>query len=58
MALRIAYFAWLRERMGRADEALQRPPGVATVGDLAAWLRDRDAAGQAAFADLRPCGRR
>ena len=46
------YFARLRERVGRAEEALALPAGVATVGDLAAWLRARDAAGAAAFADL------
>ena len=38
--------------MGRGDESLALPPGVATVGELAAWLRARDAAGTAAFADL------
>ena len=45
----ILYFAWLRERMGRTEERLELPPGVATVGALAAWLRDRDAPGEAAF---------
>ena len=50
--VRVLYFAWLRERAGRAEEALPLPAGVATVGDLAAWLRGRDAAGMAAFADL------
>ena len=50
--LRLLYFAWLRERMGRGEESLARPPDVATVGELAAWLRARDAAGAAAFAEL------
>ena len=45
------YFAWLRERMARAEETLPLPPGVATVGELADWLRARDSAGQAAFAE-------
>ena len=53
MALRIAYFAWLRERMGRAEETLDLPHGVATVAGLAAWLRERDDAGKRAFAELR-----
>lgn len=52
MAIRVLYFAWLRERMGRAEESLALPPGVATVGALAEWLRGRDDAGLAAFADL------
>ncbi|WP_158743270.1 molybdopterin converting factor subunit 1 [Acidisphaera sp. L21] len=50
--VRVLYFAWLRERMGCAEEQLEIPPGVATVGDLAAWLRARNAKGEAAFAEL------
>ncbi len=50
MTLRLLYFAALRERMGRAEERLPLPEGIATVGALAAWLRQRDAAGSAAFA--------
>jgi len=46
----ILYFAWLRERMGRSDEDLPLPPGVATVGGLVVLLQERDAAGAAAFA--------
>ena len=48
--MRVLYFAWLRERMGRADEALDPPPGVTTVAALLDWLRARDAQGAAAFA--------
>jgi molybdopterin synthase sulfur carrier subunit len=51
--LKIAYFAWLRERMGRGEETLAAPQGVTTVAHLADWLRARDEAGRAAFADLR-----
>jgi len=47
---RILYFAWLRERMGRAEEDVPLPPGVATVGGLVVLLRGRDAGGAAAFA--------
>lgn len=36
--------------MGRGEEALALPDGVATVGGLVEWLRARDAAGAAAFA--------
>lgn len=52
--INVLYFALLRERMGRAEERLPLPPGVATVGDLAAWLRGRDAPGAAAFAPGSP----
>lgn len=40
--------------MGRAEEMLAVPPSIATVGDLAAWLRTRDAAGASAFAVETP----
>ena len=46
----VLYFAWLRERMGRTEEELPLPAGVATVGGLVALLRERDAAGATAFA--------
>jgi sulfur-carrier protein len=49
--VRILYFAWLRERTGRAEETIPLPDGVATVGALLAWLRARDEAGAAAFAN-------
>ncbi len=49
--MRVLYFAWLRERMGRAEEEFPLPPGIATVGGLVDWLRARDAAGAAAFAE-------
>ena len=46
----LLYFAWIKERMGKSEEELELPPGVASVGALAAFLQHRDAAGQAAFA--------
>ena len=49
--VRVLYFASLRERAGRGEEQVDLPPGVATVAALAAWLRARDPAGAAAFAD-------
>lgn len=49
--MRVLYFAWMRERMGRSEEDLPVPPGVASVGALVEWLRARDAAGMAAFAE-------
>ena len=49
--LRILYFAWLRERLGRGGEDLLLPEGVRTVGALIAWLQARDDAHRAAFAN-------
>ena len=34
-------FAWVRERVGKAEEELDPPATVATVGDLIAWLSRR-----------------
>ena len=48
--MRILYFAWLRERIGAAEEDLSLPPEVATVGDLTLWLRSRGPGYAAAFA--------
>lgn len=47
--LRVLYFAWLRERVGTAEESVPVPPEQATVGGLIAWLRARDAGHAAAF---------
>ena len=49
--MRVLYFACMRERMGRSEEDLSPPSGVATVGALVDWLRARDAMGAAAFAE-------
>lgn len=39
--VKIVYFAWVRERVGKAEETLEIPAGIATVADLVAWLRAR-----------------
>jgi molybdopterin synthase sulfur carrier subunit len=36
--LTVRYFAWVREKVGRAEETLDVPADIATVGDLVAWL--------------------
>lgn len=51
MVLEIAYFAWVRERMGIARESVEIPGEVADVGALLAWLAARDARGASAFAE-------
>lgn len=51
--VRVLYFAWLRERMGRGEEELALPPGVGTVAALAGWLAARDAQGAHAFANVQ-----
>jgi molybdopterin synthase sulfur carrier subunit len=39
--MKVLYFAWVRERVGKAEEALDPPAAVATVADLIAWLSQR-----------------
>ena len=51
MTLTVSYFAWVRERMGIADEAVDLPAAVATVAELVAWLAARDERGALAFAE-------
>jgi sulfur-carrier protein len=38
MTLRLKYFAWVREKLGRSDEVVELPATVQTVGALMAWL--------------------
>ena len=49
--MELLYFAWVRERMGRASERIAPPPEVVTVADLIACLRARGAVEDAALAD-------
>jgi molybdopterin synthase sulfur carrier subunit len=39
--LKLVYFAWVRERVGKAEEEVALPKDVATVGDLLKWLSGR-----------------
>lgn len=51
MALTLSYFAWVRERMGIAEEAVDVPADVPDVAALVAWLAVRDDRGAHAFAE-------
>jgi molybdopterin synthase sulfur carrier subunit len=39
--VRVLYFAWVRERIGKAEESLEPPASVRTVADMIAWLSSR-----------------
>lgn len=39
--MKVLYFAWVRERIGKAEEDVAPPADVATVADLIAWLAGR-----------------
>lgn len=48
---KLLYFAWVRERVGVAEEEVALPPGLATVSDLLDWLATRSPGHAAALAD-------
>ena len=41
MTLKVLYFAWIRERIGKAEEELELPASVVTASDLIEWLRGK-----------------
>lgn len=47
----IRYFAWLREKIGHAEEQLELTPELATVGDVARLLAARGGVYAEAFAN-------
>jgi molybdopterin synthase sulfur carrier subunit len=41
MSIKLLYFAWVRERIGKPDEVIEPPAEVRTIADLVAWLAGR-----------------
>jgi molybdopterin synthase sulfur carrier subunit len=39
MPVKILYFAWVREKTGKAEEVVDLPAGVGTVAELVVWLK-------------------
>ncbi|MEA2899474.1 MAG: sulfur-carrier protein [Bradyrhizobium sp.] len=39
--MKVKYFAWVRERVGKAEETVEPPADVRTVGELMSWLAKR-----------------
>ena len=39
--MKLKYFAWVRERIGKAEETIEPPASVHTVADLIGWLSAR-----------------
>ncbi|HLT76039.1 MAG TPA: molybdopterin converting factor subunit 1 [Ferrovibrio sp.] len=50
--MRILYFAWLRERVGIAEETVDLPADIRNVAGLLDWLRSRGDTYATALADL------
>jgi sulfur-carrier protein len=39
--VKLLYFAWIRERVGKPEEDVALPVSVTTVGELIEWLKGR-----------------
>jgi sulfur-carrier protein len=39
--MKLVYFAWVRERIGLAEEEVEVPPGITTVAAMMDWLATR-----------------
>ncbi|MFN4272942.1 MAG: molybdopterin converting factor subunit 1 [Aliihoeflea sp.] len=39
--MKLVYFAWVRERIGKAEEEIDPPAHVGTAADLLKWLREQ-----------------
>ena len=49
--MKLLYFAWVRERIGVAEEDISIPPDVRTVDNLLAWLASQSDGHAAALVD-------
>lgn len=36
--MKLRYFAWVRERIGKPEEEIELPAGILTIADLLDWL--------------------
>jgi molybdopterin synthase sulfur carrier subunit len=39
--MKVKYFAWVRERVGKSEETIEPPESVRTIEELMAWLGGR-----------------
>jgi molybdopterin synthase sulfur carrier subunit len=51
--MKALYFAWVRERIGKAEEEIVPPGNVKTVAELMAWLSGKGENYAAAFAHIK-----
>ena len=53
MGVKLLYFAWVRERIGKPAEEIEPPPEIATIADLIGWLSRQGAEYAHAFENPR-----
>jgi molybdopterin synthase sulfur carrier subunit len=51
--MRALYFAFVRERIGKAEEEISPPENIKTVADLMGWLRGQGENYAATFANIK-----
>lgn len=49
--MKLLYFAWVRERVGKSEETLALPDDIKTAADLINWLMKIDDGYREAFKD-------
>ena len=49
--MKVRYFAWMKRTVGLAEEEVDPPAEVRTVGDLVDWLRNRSGGHAEALAE-------
>ena len=49
--MKVLYFAWVRERVGKPEEEVNPPAEIVTVGQFMEWLAQRGAEYANAFAN-------
>jgi len=49
--VKLFYFAWVRQKIGRGEDEMELPAGVATIGELMSSLRARGGGYAEAFAE-------
>ncbi len=49
--IRILYFAWLKDRLGRGEEQANLPENIVDIGGLRLWMRSRGPVFERAFAE-------
>ena len=47
--MKVKYFAWVRERIGKTEETIEPPESVRTIDELIGWLTQRGEAYAYAF---------